>query len=446
MRSFVCLFFFTCLLSFSQIVSYELVRSWTISDVENVYSLNSLPSSVGQINFEVDGYKILYFTPNHNGDLVLCSGAMYLPKGTICPAPVLSWQHGTSANDNWAPSNIYSDNNVIGVVAASHGYIVTMSDFIGLGEGVGFHNYVHAETEASSTIDLILLGKEFAYDKGVMPSDQLFLIGYSQGGHATMAAVREIEEDYNNQLQVTASVPMAGPYSMSGAMRDLMESGQPYPNPGYLPYVLFSYQNIYNLFDDITEVLLPPYNEYLFGMYSGSFSMSSINVTLPDNPVEIFQNSYYEDFLNDPNHPFNVALIDNDVYDFTPQSPMKLLHCSGDDNIPYENSVIAYNAFVESGATDVYLEDGGDYDHVTCAQLAIIGSKLWIDSMSEICVPESVGIIDFNDSKQKKLQGMFDLLGREIKNNDLSKQVLIYFYDDGSFEKRYPLLENQIQY
>tara|TARA_B100001250_G_C19518882_1_gene665100 strand:- start:234 stop:758 length:525 start_codon:yes stop_codon:yes gene_type:complete len=174
--------------------------------------------------------------------------------------------------------------------------------------------------------------------------------------------------------------------------------------------------------------------------------MSSINVTLPDNPVEIFQNSYYEDFLNDPNHPFNVALIDNDVYDFTPQSPMKLLHCSGDDNIPYENSVIAYNAFVESGATDVYLEDGGDYDHVTCAQLAIIGSKLWIDSMSEICVPESVGIIDFNDSKQKKLQGMFDLLGREIKNNDLSKQVLIYFYDDGSFEKRYPLLENQIQY
>ena len=445
MRLFIFLFIFTYSLSFSQIVSYELVKSWTISDVENMYSSNSFPSSVGQINFEVDGYKILYFTPNHNGDLVLCSGAMYLPKGTICPAPVLSWQHGTSANDNWAPSNIYSDNNIIGVVAASHGYIVTMSDFIGLGEGVGFHNYVHAETEASSTIDLILLGKEFAYDKGVMPSDQLFLIGYSQGGHATMAAVREIEESYSNQLQVTASVPMAGPYSMSGAMRDLMESGQPYPNPGYLPYVLFSYQNIYNLFDDITEVLLPPYSEYLFGMYSGSFSMYSINATLPDNPVEIFQDSYYEDFLNDPNHPFNLALIDNDVYDFTPQSPMKLLHCNGDDNIPYENSVIAYNYFVESGATDVYLEDGGNYDHVACAQLAIIGSKLWIDSMSEICVPEIVEIIDFNDSKQKKLQGVFDLLGREIKNNESSKQVLIYFYDDGSYEKRYPLFENQIQ-
>ena len=42
-----------------------------------------------------------------------------------------------------------------------------MSDFIGLGDGTGFHNYVHAESEASSTIDLILYGKPFAYDKGV---------------------------------------------------------------------------------------------------------------------------------------------------------------------------------------------------------------------------------------------------------------------------------------
>ena len=441
MRIFFGLFLFSVSLTFSQIISYELVKSWTISQVEQMYNTNSLPSSVGNINFEVDGYKILYFTPNHNGDLVLCSGAIYLPKGTTCPSPVLSWQHGTSANDTWAPSNIYSDNNVIGVVAASHGYIVTMSDFIGLGDGVGFHNYVHADTEATSTIDLILLGKEFAYDKGVMPSAQLFLIGYSQGGHATMAAVREIEQNYNTQLQVTASVPMAGPYSMSGAMRDLMQSGMAYPNPGYLPYVLFSYQNIYNLFDDITEVLLPPYNQYLFGMYSGAFSMYEINQTLPENPIEIFQDEYYEDFLTDPNHPFNLALIDNDVYNFIPQSPMKLLHCNGDDNIPYENSEIAYNFFVEGGANDVYLEDGGDFGHVACAQLAIIGSKLWIDSMSEICEPESVDVLDFNSFKDRELIGIVDLLGREQRNIQINNQVLIYFYDDGSYEKRCPIFE-----
>ena len=60
-----------------------------------------------------------------------------------------------------APSNVLSDNNVIEVVGASHGYIVTMSDFIDFGEGVGFHNYVHAESEATLNTNLILYGKEF---------------------------------------------------------------------------------------------------------------------------------------------------------------------------------------------------------------------------------------------------------------------------------------------
>ena len=38
-----------------------------------------------------------------------------------------------------------------------------------------------------------------------------------------MAAVREIEENYSDQLRVTASAPMAGPYDMSGAQREMLE-------------------------------------------------------------------------------------------------------------------------------------------------------------------------------------------------------------------------------
>jgi len=177
-------------------------------------------------------------------------------------------------------------------------------------------------------------------------------------------------------------------------------------------------------------------------MYSGSYSMYEINATLPANPVEIFQEEYYEDFLNNPSHPFNLALIDNDVYDFVPQSPMKILHCSGDDNIPFENALIAYNSFIESGANDVYLEDGGNYDHVSCAQLAIIGSKLWIDTMSDICKPESTDISESFTSNQRKLVGIFDLIGRDVDANRTNNEILLYLYNDGSFEKRHPLFEN----
>ena len=422
--------------SFSQIISYELVQSWTISEVQQIYYNNGVPSEAGDVNFGVDGYKILYFTPDHTGELVLCSGAIYLPKNTLCPSPILAWQHGTTASDTWVPSNIYSDNNVIGTIGASQGYVVVMSDFIGLGEGIGFHNYVHADTEASSTIDLILYSKPFAYGKGVDVSDQLFLIGYSQGGHATMAAVREIEENYSDQLQVTASAPMAGPYDMSGAQREMLELGEPYPNPGYLPYLLFAYNNIYGLYDDITEVLVSPYNTYLLGMYSGNYSMWDINQTLPDVPINIFQDDYYQDYLNNPEHPFRLALVDNDVYDFIPQHPMRILHCNGDDNVAYANAEVAYNAFIEGGAENVSLVDGGNYNHTECASLAIIGGKVWIDSMANICVPEQLDVNSMDSTKNRKLIYLVDMLGRQVSENSQG-QTVIYFYDDGSYEKRF---------
>ena len=76
--------------------------------------------------------------------------------------------------------------------------------------------------------------------------------------------------------------------------------------------------------------------------------------------------------------------MDNDVYDFIPNSPMRLIHCNGDDNVTYENSIIAYEYFLNGGATDVELWDGGSFDHTTCALFAIIGAKIWIDSLSEI--------------------------------------------------------------
>jgi hypothetical protein len=433
--TYLILLFFIYIYSFSQIISYELIESWTLEDVQDIYDSNSFPENTGQINFEVDGYKILYLTPNHNGNLVLCSGAIYLPKATTCPTPVLSWQHGTAVKDSAAPSNMKSNNKRIGVIGASHGYIVTMSDFIGLGEGIGFHNYVHADTEASSIIDLIIFGKDFAYDKGVMPSEQLFLMGYSQGGHATMAAVKEIQENDSLNIQVTGSVPMAGPYSMSEAQTDMLNNAIEYPNPGYLPYVLFGYHNIYNLFSNINDVLIEPYSQYLFSMYSGEYNMTEINETLPVNPIDIFQPQYYEDFLTTENHPFKLALIDNDVYNFIPESPMRLIHCNGDDNVTYENSIIAFNYFINGGSTDVELWDGGNFDHSTCAFFAIIGAKIWIDSLSEICEPYISDISNLH-KPSKQLIYASDILGR--KTNEFA-HLKINIYNDGSVEKEYIL-------
>ena len=435
MKHIVCILilFAQTTYTLSQIISYELSESWSQEQVSQLYTQYGIPESTGSINYAVDGYKILYQTLDYNGELVLCSGAMFLPAEIGCEPPILSWQHGTESNDNGAPSNVGSSyNDLIGVIAAANGYIVTMSDFIGLGEGEGIHNYMHAETEASATIDLIIYGKELAAELlGISSNNQLFLFGYSQGGHATMAAVKEIEENYSDQLSITASSPMAGPYSMSEAQRLMLENGGAYPNPGYLPYVLFSYNKIYNLYDDINDVLKPQYND-LLSMYDGTYDMWQINNVLPNNPIQIFRNDYYQEYLDNDNHPFKLALDDNDVYQFTPQSPMRLLHCSGDDNVTYENSQIAYDYFIKAGAENIELIDGGNFNHSDCAGIAILAGKVWIDTMADLCEPTN---IDENIKKKKEITSHIDLLGRTVTTN-IFNQNIITLYSDGSVQKK----------
>ena len=44
-------------------------------------------------------------------------------------------------------------------------------------------------------------------------TDELFLLGYSEGGYATMALHRELQQFHSDEFTVTASAPMAGPWS-----------------------------------------------------------------------------------------------------------------------------------------------------------------------------------------------------------------------------------------
>ena len=440
-------FMFFSLIANSQIISYELIESWTTNEVSQLYSDYSIPPTVGNVTYSVDGYKLNYLTEDFDGEKVLCSGSIYFPRNIDCEPPILSWQHGTMVNNFFAPSNIgNTDNDLIGAIGASNGYIVTMSDFIGLGDGEGIHNYIHAKTQATSTIDLILIAKEISNEIiGVESNDQLFLFGYSQGGHATMATVKEIETFFSDQLQITASAPMAGPYDMSGAQRIMLETGNYYPNPGYLPYIILSYNKIYNLYDNLNEIFKAPFTN-IEEMYNGNYSMWQINNYIWEiaqenfgispyefSPINIFNEDYYQNYLEDENHPFRVALADNNVFDFIPTSPMRMLHCSGDDNVSFENAQNAYNYFVENNTLNIELIDGGDYNHEQCATIAIIGAKMWIDSYADLC-EINVNLERYSNKEVKKRT--IDVLGRSISNNRTNFNFQIDVHEDGRYNKR----------
>ena len=80
---YIIAFFTQTTYTLSQIMSYELSESWSKEQVSQLYDQYGIPESTGSINYAVDGYKILYQTPDYNGELVLCSGAMFLPAESV---------------------------------------------------------------------------------------------------------------------------------------------------------------------------------------------------------------------------------------------------------------------------------------------------------------------------------------------------------------------------
>jgi hypothetical protein len=62
-----------------------------------------------------------------------------------------------------------------------------------------------------------------------------------------------------------------------------------------------------------------------------------------------------DEFINSDDHFFRQTLQENTLLDWVPESPTYFYHGLGDDIVPYENAQVAYDTFVDSGASNVNL-------------------------------------------------------------------------------------------
>jgi len=422
----------------AQLLSDTLLVSYSLAQVDSVFQASGIPAFAGDVIYPIDIYKLIYETPDATGGTTYTSGTLFIPRNDTCNGPLISYQHGTITDHSGLPSNLGGE-SVIGIIAATGGYRVAMTDYIGMGDGPGFHPYIHAKSEATAVIDMLRATKAFCDSINLAINPQLFLMGYSQGGHATMAALREIELYHSNEFTPTATIPMAGPYDVSGVQRLVMESNSPYSQPGYFPYIALSYNMIYNVYNNLQEIFVPPYDSIVNAVFDRQTSMGVINSLLPSVINNMIDTNYFNNYLNDPQHPFKLALEDNNVYDWVPQSYVRITHCSGDQVVPFGNAQVAYDAFIAAGADSVDLIDGGASDHGPCAQLAIIGAKLYVDTRAKFCMVIGEDELIKEEGEVKISPNPFTdqaTISFPEKSNNLVLEVfdmcgkLVYFEDD----------------
>jgi pimeloyl-ACP methyl ester carboxylesterase len=371
--------------------------------IDSIIVLNGLPSGLLAINNDVDVHRVIYETPDVDGSTTVASGLVMVPVVDSCAMPMIAYLHGTKIKKSETFYYLKGEWQ-LGVIASASGYAAVLPDYIGLGASPGIHPYQHAESQATASIDIMRACRTICQQENRVLNGQLFIMGYSQGGHATMGTHRMIQEELNGEFTVTASAPGAGAYDLSDSQLDMVASFDPYSVPGYLPYLIQSYQHVYgNLYDSIQEIFIPPYDQTLPPLLQGDHDMWEVDQAMPPVPRDIIQPDYADAFFSDTTHPAYLALKDNDVYEWIPEAPVLFNYCRSDEQVSYLNTIVASDWMTNAGAPSIdVIERDTALSHFDCASPSLFLSKIWFDGMANFC-SDNVGINERSKSDDIKV-------------------------------------------
>lgn len=297
--------------------------------------------------------KIIYRTENEKGEDRNASGVLLFPK-TAPYKGIVSLQHGTIQNDSGAPSNSYLGNNeyTLGVILASTGYFVLMPDYLGYVESNDqLHPYEHRTSLAITAYDFLNAGIAYLSKQKIEITKPLYLIGYSEGGGATLALHQYIES--KGTFEIKKSYAGAGNYDKTETAKTIFQTQDSLPFMGVYLWVLDFYNRHYNS-------LNRSWSTYLNEPFATRIDeISPINSYVPDsiislNPQELIKSEFVDGVLSGNDTAFLAVLKDNDLNDWSPKAPIDLYHGTEDNFVFPFNSINAKEQLNQNGGDVSY--------------------------------------------------------------------------------------------
>lgn len=349
------------------ITEAELIREFNDKNALDAYVLTTPNVGIDQdlLLLFVEGgarvYRITYRTQDTDGQAILASGALLVPAQISDPLPLVSVQHGTITDQRDAPSAFDRsvEATIIAPIVASRDFVVVLPDYIGYGASSNLpHPYEHGESLASVSLDLMRAAKEFCASQNIPLTDQALLTGYSEGGYATMALHKKLEEEARSEFTVVASAPGAGAYHKTAFAQFVSSANEDLNFLRSYLWVLDTYNQVYDL--------NRPWSFYLNEPYASNVaSQGFFEADIDFNPQNLFRADFIEATMQETDSSLVAAFTDNNRHDWRPQAPVRLFHGTIDDFVPYFNSQDAFDAMQARGATQVTIGPLENRDHFT---------------------------------------------------------------------------------
>jgi pimeloyl-ACP methyl ester carboxylesterase len=365
--------------SSGDILATKLLHLFSKQEILQILSTRQIPDSF-HVSFSVEAIALTYQTTDAQGTSIRASGALLLPHDSD-NLPILSIQHGTETkNDRVAsvdPRN--SAEGITGLLTASIGYLTCIPDYPGFGISRTPHPYLHAVSLTRSVVDLIVAAKSYCNTHDVSLNGRLFLTGYSEGGFATLAVQKELENGYSQELRIAAVAPMAGTYDLAGTADHLLQQST-YRWPTYIAFFFYAYDNVYR-WNRLDGILNAPYSGMMRSLFDGSKTFAEINRQLPTSIPLLVNQNFINSYFHGNEHAVRRALGENTLLNWVPAAPIHFFHGDADDVAPFWNAVNAMESFRARGATNVQLTTIAGGTHESSGLPSIIGAIAWFESM-----------------------------------------------------------------
>ncbi|MEM1318817.1 MAG: lipase family protein [Bacteroidota bacterium] len=350
------------------LVSYTKTSRMTAAEVISTNSDEVDLSNYAKHDF--DTYAIVYNSLD-DGNLVEVSGLVLIPRGVSGELDLVQNHHGTiiPGDDEEVPSTYTagtfgsSEMYLISATVASNGYVVSMPDYVGYGlTATREHPYTVHHELAEVSVDMLRATKHLLETLSVDFSNEVFLMGWSEGGGAGLATHKYLQEKYPGEFTVKGSSLFAGPYDYFAFVKDILtKRDKEDAELSIYSWALYATNN-YN----------STLNRAANSIWSYSVNDQIDALSIPSlKPAEIFQTDYMNNIVNQTDAEWVAALKANSLLEgWIPQGHLFFHSGTQDFIVPHYNSVNAHEHFKSINVNSTLYEyPGGDhytpvYDYV----------------------------------------------------------------------------------
>ena len=288
----------------------------------------------------------IYESIDQEGNPITLSGKVLLPSSGKFERYILV-SHYTIGSNKEAPSNSFPLEGLL----CSMGYAIICPDYIGYGITADkVHPYLVMDLTAINVVDMYLAVKKYFDHAGLRPDyEDIYLMGYSQGGATTMAVEYIIESLYNeylledNPIRIRRVFAGGGPYDVKATYDRFVRTDcadYPVAVPLVLQGMIVGNGLDLEMGSIIQPWLLEKIDEWV---NSKKFTTGEINMLIG---TKVTHNMLTETGMNVQSKEVSElykAMVQNSIvsYAWQPQAPVYILHSMDDETVTFLNATNA---------------------------------------------------------------------------------------------------------